>query len=164
MLNNQWVVLVFFMVMCFASAVLGSLSTATSVKNWYAQLRKPALNPPDWIFGPVWTTLYFMMALSAWMVWRSAGWRHARSGLLLFFLQLLLNTLWSGLFFGLRRPGLALIDVHLLLGTIVATAIVFREFSPAAFWLFIPYIAWVTFAAHLNFRLWQLNSEDRGLI
>ena len=90
---------------------------------------KPSFNPPSWVFGPVWSALYFMMALSAWLVWRNAGWSAPRAAFILFFIQLGLNLAWSGLFFGLHRPGLAFIDILALLAAVVATAIMFRHFS-----------------------------------
>jgi tryptophan-rich sensory protein len=128
------------------------------VGTWYAKLRKPAITPPNWIFGPVWTVLYLLMAISAWLVWRNAGWPGARFALVLFFLQLALNVAWSGLFFGLRRPAAALIEILLLWAAIVATAFAFRPLSMAAFWLMVPYAVWVLFAGFLNFLLWRLNS------
>lgn len=158
MLNNPWLTFALFAGICFSVAAIGSVWTATSVRTWYVQLQKPSFNPPSWVFGPVWTGLYFLMALSAWLVWRNAGWSIPRSALILFFVQLGLNLAWSGLFFGLHRPGLALIDILALLAAIVATAIAFRPFSQAAFWLMIPYALWVSFASLLNFEIWRLNS------
>jgi translocator protein len=158
MINKSWVAIVTFLVICFGAAAIGSLFTYATVDTWYAQLRKPSFNPPNWIFGPVWSALYFMMALSAWLVWRKAGWSRAKVALLLFFVQLALNVTWSGLFFGLRRPGLALVEIFFLLGAIVATALAFLPFSRTAFWLMMPYFAWVSFAFFLNLKIWQLNS------
>jgi benzodiazapine receptor len=131
--------------------------TSTSVKTWYVRLRKPSFNPPAWLFAPVWLLLYLMMATSAWLVWRNAGWSVPRPVFILFFVQLGFNLAWSGLFFGLHRPGLAFFDILLLLAAIVATAITFRLFSELAFWLLIPYAAWVAFASLLNFEIWRLN-------
>ena len=106
--RESWVSLVPFVVVCFAAAGIGSLFTATSVKTWYAQLRRPEWTPPNWIFGPVWTTLYLLMAISAWLVWRSTSWPDARFALTLFTIQLVLNCLWSLVFFGLRKVGTSL--------------------------------------------------------
>ena len=103
-------------------------------------------------------TLYLLMALSAWLVWRAAGWSGSRVALLLFFAQLALNLAWSGLFFGLRRADLALVDIGLLLTSIIATALAFRTFSSLASWLLVPYALWVAFATLLNFEIWRLNS------
>jgi tryptophan-rich sensory protein len=124
---------------------------------WYASLQKPSWNPPSWIFGPVWTALYALMAIAAWLVWRRGGWRDQRHPLALYFVQLALNAAWTPIFFGLKRPGLAFAEIVLLLAAIVATAIAFRHLSRIAAWLFVPYIVWVSFAAFLNFTLWRLN-------
>ncbi len=150
--------LLFFAFVCFAAAAAGSVWTSSSVDTWYAQLHKPALNPPNWLFGPVWSVLYLCMAASAWLVWRNAGWSGGRYALVLFFAQLGLNVTWSALFFGLRLPGAALVEVLVLLLAIIATAISFLPFSRTAFWLMIPYAAWVSFASHLNAEIWRLNS------
>jgi benzodiazapine receptor len=146
-----------FLVICFVAAAIGSSFTARSVTTWYANLQKPAGTPPSWIFGPVWTTLYVLMATAAWLVWRQHDRPDLGSAMLLFFLQLSLNAAWSLIFFGLRRPGTALIEIVLLLVAIVFTAIEFSTFSRLAFWLMTPYVAWVGFATFLNFRIWQLN-------
>ena len=157
MSDNRWLMLLCFLLLCYSAAGLGSIWTSSSVSTWYADLRKPSFNPPNWIFAPVWSTLYFLMALSAWLVWRRAGWSGAGFALVLFFVQLALNVIWSGLFFGLRRTEMALIEIVLLLATIVATAVAFRSVSGLAFWLMLPYALWVAFAALLNFRIWRLN-------
>jgi translocator protein len=155
--RRSWLMLLFFTATCFGAAAVGSAWTTSSVNTWYAQLRKPALNPPSWIFGWVWSVLYLFMATSAWLVWRTAGWSTAKYALVLFFAQLGLNVAWSGLFFRLHFPGAALIEIFLLLAAIAATAIAFLPFSSAAFWLMVPYAAWVSFASYLNFQLWRLN-------
>lgn len=122
---------------------------------WYEALHKPPLNPPSWVFGPVWTVLYVTIAVAAWLVWRA---RPASTlPLALWCTQLLLNAAWSPLFFGLERPGLALVDISVLLPTVVATAVSFHRVLPRAGVLFVPYIAWVAFAAYLNAGLWLLN-------
>lgn len=125
--------------------------------EWYAALRKPAWNPPSWIFGPVWTALYFMMATAAWLVWRRGGWAGQRRALTLYFVQLGLNAAWTPIFFGLKMPGLAFAEILLLLAAIVATALAFRGVSKGAAALLLPYMAWVSFAAFLNYTLWSLN-------
>jgi len=155
--RESWISLVPFIVACFAGAGIGSFFTSTSVNTWYAQLRKPEWTPPNWIFGPVWITLYVLMAISAWLVWRSAEWSSVRFALTLFFIQLVLNTLWSVVFFGLRKVGPAFGEVLLLWMMIVATTVAFLRVSLLAAWLLIPYLAWVAFASYLNFRIWQLN-------
>jgi tryptophan-rich sensory protein len=158
MRSEDWLTLVFFLVVCLGAAAIGSAWTASSVRTWYAQLRKPGLTPPNWIFGPVWSALYLCMAVSAWLVWRSAGWGEAKNAFVMFFIQLLLNVAWSGFFFKLRSPGVAMIEIVFLLTSIVATAFSFLHFSVTAFWLIVPYAAWVMFASWLNFQLWRMNS------
>jgi len=123
--------------------------------DWYEGLRKPPLNPPNWIFGPVWSVLYLAIAVAAWLVWR------ARPGsftpLALWGTQLVFNAVWSFLFFGLQRPGLALFEIALLLALVVATATAFFAVRRPAGILLLPYVAWVGFAAYLNAGLWLLN-------
>jgi tryptophan-rich sensory protein len=142
----------------FAAAAIGSAVTATSVDGWYRTLHKPAWNPPGWVFGPVWTILYCLMSIAAWLVWRKAGWTGARGALSLYFLQLAFNVGWSVLFFGLQSPGLALVEIAWLWLLIVATIVAFRMHSGAAAWLMTPYLAWTTFAALLNSQLWRMNA------
>ena len=108
MSDNRWLMLIFFLLLCYSGAGLGSIWTLSSVGTWYAALRKPSFNPPNWIFAPVWSALYLLMATSAWLVWQKAGWSGAKFALALFFGQLGLIVAWSGLFFALRRPGMAL--------------------------------------------------------
>jgi tryptophan-rich sensory protein len=139
-------------------AAVGGAATASSVGTWYPALAKPAWTPPSWLFGPVWTALYAAMAVAGWAVWRARGWRQGRGPLVLFALQLLLNAAWSGLFFGLRAPGLALLGIALLWGAILATLVAFWRVRPLAGALLVPYLAWVSFAAALNAAIWRLNA------
>ncbi|MCB1888719.1 MAG: tryptophan-rich sensory protein [Rhodocyclaceae bacterium] len=125
---------------------------------WYVGLTKPSWNPPAWVFGPVWTFLYVTMGVAAWLVWRRAGWRGARGALLLFGLQLGLNALWSYVFFGAHLMGWGLVEMLVLWAAILATARAFARHSRTAGWLLAPYLAWVAFAAVLNFTLWRLNA------
>ncbi len=125
--------------------------------EWYAHLQKPAWNPPGWIFGPVWTALYTIMAVAAWLVWNRGGLARQRAALSLFLVQLLFNALWSPLFFGLHHPGLAFVDLVLLWLALVVTVITFWKTRRLAGALLLPYLAWVTFAGALNFTIWQLN-------
>jgi tryptophan-rich sensory protein len=150
--------LCFFVAVCFSAAAVGAALTAESVDTWYRTLAKPSWNPPDWVFGPVWTVLYLLMGVAAWLVWRRSGWRDARFALLLFAVQLLLNTVWSGLFFAARAPGLAFAEILLLWMAIAATIAAFFRHSRTAAALMVPYLAWSTFAAVLNFVIWRLNS------
>lgn len=150
--------LLLFLGLSFVAALVGSLFTGAAIDSWYDTIAKPSWTPPDWIFGPVWTLLYVAMAVAAWLVWRQAGWSHAGTGLTLFSIQLVLNAAWSALFFGARNPGLAFAEIVLLWGAILATLLAFWRVRPLAGMLFVPYLAWVTFAAVLNYAIWRLNS------
>lgn len=155
--GGRWLGLVVFVAICFAASAVGGLVTRPEIPNWYAGLAKPSWTPPGWVFGPVWSVLYLAMAIAAWLVWRQGGLRHARGPLALFAAQLLLNVAWSWLFFGLHSPGAALIDIGLLWVAIAATTIAFWRRSALAGILFVPYLAWVGFAAALNLAIWRLN-------
>ena len=122
--------------------------------DWYASLNKPEWNPPAWIFGPVWTALYLMMAVAAWQVWRRDGWRRP---VWLYFTQLALNAAWTPIFFGARETGWALVVIVGLWLAILVTLLAFLRVSRAAGWMLVPYLAWVSFASVLNFTLWQMN-------
>jgi benzodiazapine receptor len=143
---------------CFAAAGLGGLVTTPEIPVWYATLAKPTWNPPAWIFGPVWSLLYLMMAVAAWLVWRQAGIAGAKLPLGLFAVQLTLNSLWSVLFFGLHSPGAAAAEILLLWVAILATLITFWQRSQLAGGLLVPYLAWVSFATVLNVTIWRLNA------
>lgn len=125
--------------------------------EWYAQLTKPSWTPPNWLFAPVWTFLYLAMGTAAWLVWQRVGWRKSRLALLFFILQLVLNAVWSWVFFGLHRPGLAFAEIVFLWAAILLTLILFWRRCPLSGVLFVPYLVWVSFAAILNFSLWRLN-------
>ncbi len=142
---------------CFAVSALGGLITAASVGSWYQTLAKPPFNPPDWLFAPVWTALYLMMAIAGWRVWRRLGWRAGRKLLFVYGIQLVLNLGWSAVFFGLRMPGPALVVIGLLLAAIAVTARLFWATDRPAGILFLPYLAWVGFATLLNASIWLLN-------
>ncbi len=146
--------LVAFLVATFAAAAIGSLFPPG---EWYASLNKPAWTPPNWLFGPVWTLLYAMIAVAGWLVWKEAGFAGARLALTVFALQLVLNASWSWVFFGLRRPDLALVVIVALEVTILALIVLFRAISPLAGLLLVPYALWVAFATALNAAIWQLN-------
>jgi len=149
--------LVLFVGLCLGVGALGAAVTATSVKTWYAALAKPSFNPPNAVFGPVWTVLYVMMAIAAWRVWRVTDRETARVPLALFALQLALNLCWSVAFFGLERIGPAVAVVVLLELAVVATALAFRPIDRIAAWLLVPYVLWVGFATVLNIAIWRLN-------
>ncbi len=140
--------------LCFAAAAMGSLFLPG---EWYVHLKKPAWNPPGWIFGPVWSILYTLMACAAWMIWNRGGWAGQRPALALFLVQLLFNALWSPLFFGWHQPALAFVDILLLWVSLLGTLIIFLRIHRVAGLLFVPYLLWVSFAAVLNFTLWRLN-------
>jgi tryptophan-rich sensory protein len=154
----QLVGLMACLVVCLAAAAVGGMLTASSVPGWYQTLRKPAWTPADWVFGPVWLALYLMMGVASWLVWRRSDSSSTRGALILFGIQLGLNVAWSGCFFALRNPGLALADLSVLLVAIAATTATFRRISPLAAALMVPYLAWSTFAAVLNVAIWWLNS------
>jgi len=141
---------------CLSVAWIGSALTVPSLKSWYASLAKPRWTPPNWLFGPVWTILYVAMAIAAWLVWRQSGF--GSRAMKLFMLQLLLNLAWSGVFFYLRAPGSAFVEIVLLWCAILASTIAFGRVAPVAAWLMAPYLIWVSFAAALNFSIWRLNT------
>lgn len=126
--------------------------------GWYAGLSKPAWNPPNWLFGPVWTLLYAAMAAAAWCVWRHGGWKAQHRALRLYVLQWTLNALWTPVFFGLHQPGWAFATIIALDLAVVATLITFWRVSRPAGLLLLPYAAWLAFATVLNFTIWRLNA------
>jgi translocator protein len=142
---------------CFAAAYVGSLATMPQIDTWYATLTKPSFNPPDWIFGPVWSVLFLLMAISAWRIWQRNDWSIARRPLLIFAGQLLLNMLWSWLFFHYHAMLAALIEIVLLWLAILAMIVSFYRMDKFAGLLQLPYLAWVSFATVLNASLWWLN-------
>lgn len=144
-----------WLALCFLAA-LGGVFVSTG--DWYASLNKPSWNPPSWLFGPVWSTLYCMMAIAAWQVWRIGGWQRQRAALSLFITQLVLNALWTPIFFGAHQMGWAFVEICILWLTLVATIRAFWKVKQSAALLLLPYLAWSTFAAVLNFTLWRLNS------
>ena len=146
--------LIGWLVLCYSAS---ATAVFVSTDGWYAALAKPAWNPPAWIFGPVWTVLYAMMAVAAWMVWCRGGWRVQTYPLMLFVAQWALNALWTPLFFGLKQPGLAFGAIVLLWGALIATLHAFRRVRPAAALLLLPYAAWLTFAVLLNYTIWRMN-------
>jgi tryptophan-rich sensory protein len=152
------VILLLFLAASFAAAAIGGIATGPGVRDWYPTLNKPTWNPPAWLFGPVWTFLYLCIAGAGFLAWKKAGFAGAKGTLLLFTLQLILNATWSWVFFGLRLPGWAFAEIILLLAAILATTIALFRVSPPAGFLFVPYLAWVTFASVLNGTIWRLNT------
>lgn len=152
--------LAFFIIIAELAGVIGSFFTTPSIAGWYAGIIKPELNPPAWVFGPVWTTLFVLMGIAAFLVWKKGYDRKdVKLALNIFYGQLILNTLWSIIFFGLHSPGGAFIEIIFLWLAILATIIAFAKISRPAAWLLLPYILWVSFAGYLNYSIWQLNSE-----
>jgi tryptophan-rich sensory protein len=142
---------------CLLVGVSGSLVTATSVREWYPHIQKPSWTPPSAVFGPVWTVLFLLMGVSAWLIWRESVGSSRLTALLIFVTQLVLNGTWSVLFFGLRSPGWAVLEIVLLWSSIVATMIAFVRISRLAAGLLLPYLLWVSYAAALNGAIWSLN-------
>ena len=149
-----WLGLIAWLALVYVAAGTGAQFTPGV---WYDQLARPDWTPPDWVFGPVWSVLYTLMAIAAWLVWKERGFAGARVALTLFLVQLALNVAWSWFFFGLERPDLALIDIVLLWAAILATIISFWKIRPLAGALLLPYLAWVSLAAALNFAIWRMN-------
>ena len=146
--------LVAFVGVVFAVAAVGAQFPPG---EWYAGLERPSWNPPNWLFAPVWTVLYALIAVSGWLVVRRAGLARAAPALIPYGVQLVLNGAWSWLFFGLERPGLALADILALLAAIAVTVALFWRIRPLAGALLVPYLLWVGFAAALNWQIWVLN-------
>jgi tryptophan-rich sensory protein len=154
-MRNSAIGLIGWLAASMAAGVIGSRFTPGA---WYADLAKPAWTPPNAVFGPVWTALYVLMGVAAWLVWRRGGFSGAPVALGLFLAQLVLNALWSVLFFGLHLPGAAFAEILVLWAAILATTILFWRVQPAAGALLLPYLLWVGFAAALNLQLWRLNA------
>ena len=148
--------LIFCIVVCMAAALVGSLWTTPALAPWYAGLSKPPWTPPNWLFGPVWTALYIMMAVAAWLVWKRTT--LVSLPMALFLIQLLLNVAWSGLFFRMKSPGAGFADIVLLWLAIAATLMSFWPVSSVAGWLLVPYLLWVSYASALNFSIWRRNA------
>lgn len=140
------------------AGIIGSVFTAPSIPTWYAGLIKPGLNPPAWLFGPVWTALFALMGIAAFLIWKKGlDRKDVKIALGIFACQLVLNTFWSIIFFGLHSPGGALVEIVFLWLVILTTIIAFAKISKPAAWLLLPYILWVNFAAYLNCAIWALN-------
>ncbi|WP_136717596.1 TspO/MBR family protein [Halorientalis salina] len=143
---------------CELVGASGALVSGSGVSVWYPSLVKPAFNPPAWVFGPVWTALFALLGVAAWLVWRAGLDRRAvRVALALFAAQYVVQVAWSGVFFGLRNPLGGLVVIAVLWAGIVATVVAFDRVDRRAALLLVPYLAWVTFAAALNYELWRLN-------
>ena len=155
---SSFLKLIIAIVVCELAGGIGSLFTISAISTWYTTLAKPSLNPPGWIFGPVWTTLYLLMGIAAFLVWNK-GWdrKDVRKALGVFLLQLVLNAIWSIIFFGLHSPLWAFVDLVAMWLAIFWTMTLFYKISKPAMWLLLPYILWVSFAGYLNYSIWILN-------
>ena len=149
--------LIIIIVICYVAAGLGAYFTAQSVNSWYVTLQKPEWNPPNWVFGPVWTLLYLFIAISGWLVWKKVTFYDNPLLYGFFILQLILNIVWSGIFFGMEQPGWAIVDIILLIFFILLYILSSWPVSKLASILFIPYFLWVGFAMILNIMIWRLN-------
>jgi len=154
----RWAGLVTFIVLCLGAGGLGAIATTPEIPTWYQDLVKPSWNPPAYLFGPVWTALFVMMAIAGWLVWKPRGFTQAAVPLTLFGSQLVLNVAWSWIFFGAHQPGWAFLEIIVLWLAILATTAAFFRSDKTAGWLMIPYLAWVSFASVLNFTIWRLNA------
>jgi tryptophan-rich sensory protein len=157
MTGRSLLVLVVLVIACEGVGIVGAGFTAPAIADWYRSLERPSWTPPDWLFGPVWVALYALMAVAAWLVWRKGRVPGVWTAGVLFGVQLALNAIWTPIFFGLRQPGWALLDILLLWAAILLTLIAFARVRPLAAGLLAPYLAWVTYAGALNFALWRLN-------
>lgn len=150
------IMLVLWMIISFMAAAIGNVCTSGSVREWYPAIAKPDWTPPSWVFGPVWTALYFSLGVAAWLVWKEG--RHGnRLALTVFMMQLALNAMWSVIFFGWRQPGWAAVEIVVLWLFIVATVILFGRVRPLAGLILVPYLLWASFASVLNIAIWRLN-------
>jgi translocator protein len=150
--------LIVSIILCQLAGFVGSIFTRESVGTWYKILNKPSFNPPNWLFGPVWITLYVLMGISAYFIWRKGlNIKEVRYSLCIFLVQLILNSLWSFVFFGSRSIGGGLIVIIILWIFILVTTLSFYNIYSVSAYLLIPYLLWVTYASILNFSIWQLN-------
>jgi len=144
--------------LCLSAGFIGAIFTRQSVSTWYQTINKPSFNPPNWIFSPVWTTLFILMGISLFLVWQKGlSEKNIRVALLIFLIQLIFNTMWSLVFFGLKSPFLGFLVIVILWFLILLTILKFFKISKIAGWLLVPYILWVSFASILNFYIWILN-------
>ncbi|MFH2021964.1 MAG: TspO/MBR family protein [Patescibacteria group bacterium] len=150
--------LIISIIICQLAGGIGALFTTSAIPTWYKTLNKPVFSPPNWLFGPVWTLLYALMGISAYLIYQEGiGKKEVRAALVIFGGQLVLNALWSILFFGLKNPLLAFGEIILLWLFIILTIIKFYALNRTAAYLLLPYLFWVSFASILNFSIWYLN-------
>ena len=145
-------------VICQLAGIIGSIFTSPAISTWYAGLQRPELSPPNWVFGPVWITLYTLMGISLFLVWdKGLKKKQSKTAVSIFGVQLFLNAAWSFLFFGLKSPVLAFFEILILLAAIIITTVLFYRISKTSAYLLIPYVAWVFVATILNYSIWMLN-------
>jgi len=156
--KTNFIKLIAAILVCMLAGAIGSIFTAPAINTWYASIRKPWFNPPNWLFAPVWTTLFFLMGISLYIVWgKGLEKKEVKLAVSVFGIQLALNILWSFLFFGLQSPFLAFVEIVLLWLAILATMMLFYKVSKNASLLLVPYLLWVSFAAFLNYNVLMLN-------
>ena len=155
MLKNKFLSFTLFLTITFSASFIGRLTTLSSKEPWYSQLEKSNFNPPDWIFAPVWTTLYLMMTLAIWIFWHSKN--RDMSTIYIYFIHILFNTTWSVVFFGFHNIPLALINLLILICLIIILIYRFKRVNKVSFYLMIPYLLWSSYALFLNFNLLMLN-------
>lgn len=149
--------LVTSIIICQLAGIIGAVFTTSSISGWYAGLNKPFFNPPNWLFGPVWTLLYLLMGISLYLIWNQKNGAGIKTALIFFAIQLGLNTLWSIIFFGMHLPLVAFLEILILLLFIALTITKFFPISKISAYLLIPYLLWVSFASLLNFYIVKLN-------
>lgn len=155
---KKFIAPVLFVVASQLAGFVGSFFTVTNVGSWYQTVNKPSFNPPNWIFGPVWITLYFLMGIAAYLVWKNwSANKDAKTATIFFFVHLVFNALWSFLFFGLQNPKLAFFEIIVLWLMILALIKIYYGINKVAAYLLVPYLLWVSFASILNFYIWRLN-------
>ncbi len=155
MLKNKFLSFTLFLTITFSASIIGRLTTFSSKEPWYSQLEKSNFNPPDWIFAPVWTTLYFMMTLAVWIFWHSKN--RDTNTIYIYFIHILLNTTWSIVFFAMHNIFLALINLMILVLLIIVLTLRFKRVNNVSAYLMIPYLLWSCYALFLNFNLYLLN-------
>ncbi len=157
MKRSDWIKLITATLLCVLLGSVGGLVTVAEIPAWYASLNKPSFNPPNWIFGPVWSTLYVVMGISVYLIWKQPVSKERNKALQLFILQFVFNFCWSFIFFGLHATGWAFIEMIALWLLILLTIFHFAKYSKTAAWLLVPYISWVSFALLLNGAIWKIN-------
>lgn len=150
--------ILFFILISQSAGIIGSFFTAPAIAGWYAELNKPLFNPPSWIFAPVWISLYALMGIASYLIWvKRKKEKLANTALVIFFIHLIFNALWSIIFFGLKNPMWAFFEILILWVMVLILIIIFHKIDKKASYLLIPYVLWVSFATFLNFAIWILN-------